>query len=1040
MDWSSDGLKICIVYEDGAVIVGSVDGNRIWGKELKGIHLSGVQWSPDGKLLLLSTKNGQLHLYDYQGNFVMPIEVYCQADLLSETPVVSLDWYNGKNGILRDSCAVLAICFINGRIQLMINESDTNPTIINTQMFSTHCSWNHNGSLLAVSGRQHENNKESNVVQFYSPFGDHLRTLKVPGNSISCCVWEKRSLRVALAIDSFIYFANIRPDYKWCYFKKTVVYTYNNREGICVTFWDTVNNHYHTKSIPNLLALAAFGDYCVLATINESENSKENKYNLLLCNTLGTPVDGKNVVIEPQWIAMNSSYVIAASKDNFLMWQYKTPRSLSSARNRCKMYHIDDTPSGAIEIIQELEQPVNISVNTYITKDPICCLTASNKSLIIGRESGTLQHYALPHTALVNKYKLSSKPHKLRLNCNSTRLSVIDISGILIVLDISDDNINTYQNGKLERKDVWAMCWASDNPQLLSVMEKTRMYIFKGVHPEEPIACAGYICSFNDLEIQAVLLDEIIEAPEKPNGNHIIKLEVKSLRDTRQLLEKVGITETIQFIEDNPHPRLWKLLGEAALKDLNLTTAESAFVRSRNYSGIQLVKKLQTINGNAIKKAYVEAYLENFEEAERLFIEADRRDLALSLRQTLGDWFRVIQIMKNGVTAPDLLLETAYNSAADYFVHNNNWAAAAEYYELSKNISGLIECHFHLENLDALEKLIDKLPEKDALLKRLSDIFASNAVIGPAVKCLLKIGDAKSAVDLCISHNNWDQAIHLATQYRLPEIANIFKTYSAHLVDQNQLLKAVEVNKQTNFYFTAAVHATKLAQNEINKSNRNLLDIKKLFVYSALLMELSKTKSAEEEVLNSDSDMLLVDSAWRGAEAYHLLILIHEHLYANKIHNATITAFKLQEYCDIIPPQEVYSILALVSCLDNEFGLCSNAFTKLQTLPNITKAEKEAYDKLAVDIFTAQDPVDLKTYTLKCYNCEVPVIDWCTSCSNCNANFPSCMVSGCPLINNVEDKWSCNVCHHVAKSVYANFRKSCPLCHTSIERNSSNYK
>ncbi|XP_018330917.1 WD repeat-containing protein 35 isoform X4 [Agrilus planipennis] len=617
-------------------------------------------------------------------------------------------------------------------------------------------------------------------------------------------------------------------------------------------------------------------------------------------------------------------------------------------------------------------------------------------------------------------------------------LKGIHLSGVQWSPD--DDNINTYQNGKLERKDVWAMCWASDNPQLLSVMEKTRMYIFKGVHPEEPIACAGYICSFNDLEIQAVLLDEIIEAPEKPNGNHIIKLEVKSLRDTRQLLEKVGITETIQFIEDNPHPRLWKLLGEAALKDLNLTTAESAFVRSRNYSGIQLVKKLQTINGNAIKKAYVEAYLENFEEAERLFIEADRRDLALSLRQTLGDWFRVIQIMKNGVTAPDLLLETAYNSAADYFVHNNNWAAAAEYYELSKNISGLIECHFHLENLDALEKLIDKLPEKDALLKRLSDIFASNAVIGPAVKCLLKIGDAKSAVDLCISHNNWDQAIHLATQYRLPEIANIFKTYSAHLVDQNQLLKAVEVNKQTNFYFTAAVHATKLAQNEINKSNRNLLDIKKLFVYSALLMELSKTKSAEEEVLNSDSDMLLVDSAWRGAEAYHLLILIHEHLYANKIHNATITAFKLQEYCDIIPPQEVYSILALVSCLDNEFGLCSNAFTKLQTLPNITKAEKEAYDKLAVDIFTAQDPVDLKTYTLKCYNCEVPVIDWCTSCSNCNANFPSCMVSGCPLINNVEDKWSCNVCHHVAKSVYANFRKSCPLCHTSIERNSSNYK
>ena len=29
------------MYEDGAVIVGSVDGNRIWGKELKNVTLAG---------------------------------------------------------------------------------------------------------------------------------------------------------------------------------------------------------------------------------------------------------------------------------------------------------------------------------------------------------------------------------------------------------------------------------------------------------------------------------------------------------------------------------------------------------------------------------------------------------------------------------------------------------------------------------------------------------------------------------------------------------------------------------------------------------------------------------------------------------------------------------------------------------------------------------------------------------------------------------------------------------------------------------------
>jgi WD repeat-containing protein 35 len=53
------------------VIVGSVDGNRIWGKELKGSALTGVEWSPDGKMLLFSLRNGEVHVYDNQGSFTV---------------------------------------------------------------------------------------------------------------------------------------------------------------------------------------------------------------------------------------------------------------------------------------------------------------------------------------------------------------------------------------------------------------------------------------------------------------------------------------------------------------------------------------------------------------------------------------------------------------------------------------------------------------------------------------------------------------------------------------------------------------------------------------------------------------------------------------------------------------------------------------------------------------------------------------------------------------------------------------------------------
>lgn len=71
------------------------------------------------------------------------------------------------------------------------------------------------------------------------------------------------------------------------------------------------------------------------------------------------------------------------------------------------------------------------------------------------------------------------------------------LQGPVDALDISlMGNNNSRELSKFERKDVWAMQWASDNPELLAIMEKTRMYVLRGLEPEEPILSSGYICSF----------------------------------------------------------------------------------------------------------------------------------------------------------------------------------------------------------------------------------------------------------------------------------------------------------------------------------------------------------------------------------------------------------------------------------------------------------------------------------------------------------------------------------------------------------------
>jgi hypothetical protein len=64
----------------------------------------------------------------------------------------------------------------------------------------------------------------------------------------------------------------------------------------------------------------------------------------------------------------------------------------------------------------------------------------------------------------------------------------------------------------------------------------------------------------------------------------------------------------------------------------------------------------------------------------------------------------------------------------------------------------------------------------------------------------------------------------------------------------------------------------------------------------------------------------LVDNAWRGAEAYHFLMLTQRQLYEGFVDAAMKTALNLREYEDMLNPEEIYSLLGLSSCANREEG------------------------------------------------------------------------------------------------------------------------
>ena len=176
-----------------------------------------IEWSPDSRTILFGTPDGAVNAYDYVGNFLFPIKIFCLRGLEGKgMPLASIAWYdNNRQGFSYEDqdekAACLCIAYKCGRMQLMRKEIDEQPILVDTGMNIKCARWNPNGNVLAVAGSQQDNSDGKGIVQFYSCYGQHIRSLKVPGTSgiVSALTWEGFGLRIALAVDCNILFANI---------------------------------------------------------------------------------------------------------------------------------------------------------------------------------------------------------------------------------------------------------------------------------------------------------------------------------------------------------------------------------------------------------------------------------------------------------------------------------------------------------------------------------------------------------------------------------------------------------------------------------------------------------------------------------------------------------------------------------------------------------------------------------------------------------------------------------------------------------------
>jgi WD repeat-containing protein 35 len=691
-----------------------------------------------------------------------------------------------------------------------------------------------------------------------------------------------------------------------------------------VVFWDLVSLEAHTKIVPNLKFLAAGGDLCALVLCEKSratapvmtaaakkdgKSTKDRKggddeedepaaakkggadkpatatadvYSLQLRNSIGAVVDTKVLPFVPKYLSMSATHVVAANDRTLYAWQFQSQvartglatassSALSAAgdgedsttresvvrthQSKVRMFDIANTS------FTTAQSPETFQIISETIADPVVCTTISDKFLVVGRKSGAITRFNLPHLTPENTYTVQDRePARLMLNCSSSKLGMIDTNGLFSILDLEarvteadadskDANRNIlgpYFGKKLsvERKDVWDMRWSEDDSNMVVIMEKTKMVVFNGEEAEEPVVSSAYLCRFKDLEVRVVALDTLVAHPDKVTKDCLIDFETRTLREVRDVITTDGLQGGYVYAEKHSHPRLWKLLATAALEDLELTVAEKAFVRCGDYYGIQLVKQLQLMTDKMKAKAEACVYLGKFDEAETIYREIDRKDLAIQLRKRLGDYSRVVQLLQTG-GGNDTLVREAWDKIGEHYADRLKWKKAAQYFQLSRNFEMLTECYYRLENFAELSKMKLDLPDDHPLLITLAKRFETVGLHQEAVECYLRsTRPPKEAVDCCVLLNKWDTALELAERFDYPQVEGLLIKYAMTLLSSDRKLEAVELFRVANKPTEAAILIGDIAETVATR-NVNPALAKKLHVLSALEIERHRKRTMD---------------------------------------------------------------------------------------------------------------------------------------------------------------------------------------------------
>lgn len=80
--------------------------------------------------------------------------------------------------------------------------------------------------------------------------------------------------------------------------------------------------------------------------------------------------------------------------------------------------------------------------------------------------------------------------------------------------------------------------------------------------------------------------------------------------------------------------------------DLDYLIAQKALIKIDDYKTLKYIKKIQLLDDREKQKAEILILYNKYDAAENIYRNLERKDLAINMRVKIGDWFRVLEMVR----------------------------------------------------------------------------------------------------------------------------------------------------------------------------------------------------------------------------------------------------------------------------------------------------------------------------------------------------------------------------------------------------------